>query len=77
MPKTVDTGKHCEVGLRTCNSLPKTEVYGERGLQKVVACSQSHLAVPSCVNSLGTVSSLRTSYFIFNTLHGMGDISSS
>ena len=46
MPKTVDTRKHCKVGLRACNNLPqppKTKMLG-RGLRKIVACSQPYLA---------------------------------
>ena len=47
VPKTVDTRKHCKVGLRTCNNLPQPQDVG-RWLRKIVACSQPYLAVPSC-----------------------------
>ena len=70
MPKTVDTRRHCKVGLRACNNLPQPPpyIFGFCGLQKIVAYSQPYLAVPSCVYSFwhGIVP---TSYFIFSDFY--------
>ena len=51
VPKTVDTRSHCKVWLRACNNLPQPPKKRDvgRGLWKIVACSQPHLAVASCI----------------------------
>ena len=75
MPKTVDTRRHCKVGLRACNNLPQPPpyIFGFWGLRKIVACSQPYLAVPSCIYSFwhGVIP---TSYFflmIFTLVYHM------
>ena len=62
VPKTIDTRKHCKVGLRACNNLPQPPPFG------VAACSQPYLAVLSCIYSFwhGVIP---TSYFIFNDFY--------
>ena len=65
MPKTVDTRRHtARYGVRACNNLPQPPETDdvEIGLRKIVACSQPYLAVPSCIYSFGTVSSLHLNY---------------
>ena len=70
VPKTVDTRKHCKVGLRACNNLPQPPSLHLcfSGLRKIVACSQPYLAVLSCIYSFwhGVIP---TSYFIFNDFY--------
>ena len=67
MSKTVDTRKHCKVGLRRCNNLPqppKTKDVG-RGLRKIVASPQPYPAVLSC-SYIFLHGIIPTSYFLFN-----------
>ena len=42
VPKTVDTRRHCKVGLKACNNLPQPPpyIFGFWGLRKIVACPQ-------------------------------------
>ena len=71
VPKTVDTRRHCKVGLRACNNLlqpPKIKDVG-RGLRKIVACSQSSSQCLLVSTVFGTVSSLHpTSFLMIFTL---------
>ena len=47
MPKIIDTRKHCEIGEQSSATPSLHLVFW--GLQKIVACSQPYLAVPSCI----------------------------
>ena len=54
VPKTVDTRRHCMQGMVECmqqSSVTPSLHLGFWGLQKIVACSQSYLAVPFCIYS--------------------------
>ena len=46
VPKTVETRRHCEVGLRAIFRNPQ-ETSCREGVQKIVVWSQSYLTVPS------------------------------
>ena len=65
VPKTVDTRRHCKVGLRACNNLPQPRK--TKGLRKIVACSQPYLAVLSSEFLARYI--IPTSYFIFNDFY--------
>ena len=58
MQKTVDTRRPCEVGLRACNSLLQQRC--REGVAEDYCMLAILLAVPSCINSFGTVSSLHS-----------------
>ena len=72
MPKTVDTRRHCKVGLRACTNLlqpPTQSLYlGFWGLQKIIASSQPYIvATLWCLlvsTAFGVVSSLYLTLFL-------------
>ena len=67
VPKTVDTRKHCKVGMQQSSATPSLHLCFS-GLRKIVACSQPYLAVLSCIYSFchGVIP---TSYFIFTLVY--------
>ena len=73
VPKTVDTRKHCKVGLRACNNLPQPPPY--IFVFRIVACSQPYLAVLSCIYGFwhGVIP---TSYYSFLMLFTLVHIQS-
>ena len=67
VPKTINTRRHCEVGLRVFNNLsqpPKTEMWGGGCGRLLHALNPLYFVVPSCVNSFwhGVIP---TTYLIF------------
>ena len=71
MPKTVDTRKHCKVGLRACNNLPQPPhyifVFG--GCGRLLHALNPTLQCFLVSTVLGTVSSLHlTSFLMIFTL---------
>ena len=83
VPKTIDTRKHCKVGLRACNNLPQPPpyIFVFRGCGRLLhALNPTLQCMLSCIYSFwhGVIP---TSYFIFNDFYtcnsdGLGNWSS-
>ena len=71
MPKTVDTRKHCKVGLRACNNLPQPPpyIFVFRGCGRLLHALNPTLQCFLVSTVFGTVSSLHlTSFLMIFTL---------
>ena len=71
VPKTVDTRKHCKVGLRACNNLPQPPLYifVFRGCGRLLHALNPTLQCFLVSTVFGTVSSLHlTSFLMIFTL---------
>ena len=75
VPKTVDTRKHCKVGLRACNNLPQPSpyIFVFRGCGRLLHALNPTLQCFLVSTVFGTVSSLHlTSFFMIFTLVYIG-----
>ena len=71
VPKTVDTRKHCKVGLRACNNLPQPPpyIFVFRGCGRLLRALNPTLQCFLVSTVFGTVSSLHlTSFLMIFTL---------
>ena len=73
VPKTVDTRKHCKVGLRACNNLPQPPpyIFVFRGCGRLLHALNPTLQCFLVSTVFGTVSSLHLTSFlmIFTLVH--------
>ena len=71
VPKTVDTRKHCKVGLRACNNLPQCPpyIFVFRGCGRLLHALNPTSQCLLVSTVFGTVSSLQpTSFLLIFTL---------
>ena len=66
VPKTVDTRKHCKVGLRACNNLPQPPpyIFVFRGCGRLLHALNPTLQCFLVSTVFGTVSSLHLTSFL-------------